>query len=183
MNKFSGILSVAVALMAPAALAAELHAEAKQQFMGFAKELKGALQQGVKEGGFENAISVCNVKAPEIAQAHSAGDWQIRRTSLKLRNPENKPDDWELSVLQSFEERLAAGEPATTLVASKQENGEFRFMKAIPTGKLCLSCHGANMTQNLEQKLDGLYPQDQARGYSVGDIRGAFSLRKPLNQL
>ncbi|MEC8427388.1 MAG: DUF3365 domain-containing protein [Pseudomonadota bacterium] len=44
-----------------------------------------------------------------------------------------------------------------------------------------MSCHGANLTQNLEQKLDALYPQDQARGYSVGDIRGAFSLRKPLN--
>ena len=28
--------------------------------------------------------------------------------------------------------------------------------------------------------IDDLYPTDQARGFSAGDIRGAFTLRKVL---
>lgn len=180
MKRISGVMMVGVLLLAPPVMATELHAEAKQQVMGFAKALKGALQQGVKQGGIENAIDVCNIQAPQVAAAHSQGDWRVRRTSLKLRNPENQPDAWELSVLQSFEQRLAAGEPASQLVAATQDGGEFRFMKAIPTGKLCLSCHGSNLAPRVSRKLDTLYPQDQARGFKAGDIRGAFSLRKSL---
>jgi hypothetical protein len=53
-------------------------------------------------------------------------------------------------------------------------------MKAIPTAKVCLACHGSAITPEVTAALDEAYPQDQARGYAEGDIRGAFSLSKPL---
>jgi len=58
----------------------------------------------------------------------------------------------------------------------------YRFMKALPTQKLCLQCHGTPDTINAEvqAKLKELYPEDKAVGYGVNQIRGAMTLKKPL---
>ena len=53
-------------------------------------------------------------------------------------------------------------------------------MKAIPTGELCLLCHGETIDPDIAAAIDKAYPEDQARGFSLGDIRGAFTLSKPL---
>ena len=55
-------------------------------------------------------------------------------------------------------------------------------MKALPTQALCLQCHGAqaSLSPAVKEKLSALYPQDKATGYSVGQIRGAMTIRKPL---
>ena len=110
--------------------------------------------------------------------------WDVARTSLKLRNPANQPDAWELAVLNKFEERKAAGEDPAQIAYGEviEQDGKktFRFMKAIPTAELCLSCHGSELSPELQAQLDQLYPTDQARGYQLGDIRGAFTLQKPL---
>ena len=47
---------------------------------------------------------------------------------------------------------------------------------------LCLKCHGAQATLSpaVKEKLSALYPQDKATGYSLGQIRGAMTIRKPL---
>jgi hypothetical protein len=58
----------------------------------------------------------------------------------------------------------------------------FRYMKAIPTGEICLNCHGGdNVKPEVEAKLTEFYPDDKARGYSIGDIRGAFSIVQPID--
>ena len=54
-------------------------------------------------------------------------------------------------------------------------------MKAIPTAELCLACHGTKIDPVVAAKLTELYPRDQARGYKVGDIRGAFTFIEPLS--
>ena len=53
-------------------------------------------------------------------------------------------------------------------------------MKAIPTGELCLVCHGTQIAPQVLEKLDALYPRDEARGFSAGDIRGAFTITQPM---
>nr|VFK10650.1 MAG: Protein of unknown function (DUF3365) [Candidatus Kentron sp. LPFa]VFK26753.1 MAG: Protein of unknown function (DUF3365) [Candidatus Kentron sp. LPFa] len=58
----------------------------------------------------------------------------------------------------------------------------FRYMKAIPTLEVCILCHGASLSPDVVAKLDELYPEDQARGFKVGDIRGAFSFMQPLSK-
>ena len=57
---------------------------------------------------------------------------------------------------------------------------EFRFMKAIPTGGVCLVCHGTELSPEVSQVLADLYPMDQATGYSEGDIRGAFVVTRQM---
>nr|VFK61436.1 MAG: Protein of unknown function (DUF3365) [Candidatus Kentron sp. UNK]VFK69117.1 MAG: Protein of unknown function (DUF3365) [Candidatus Kentron sp. UNK] len=58
----------------------------------------------------------------------------------------------------------------------------FRYMKAIPTLEVCTLCHGASLSPDVVTKLDELYPEDQARGFKVGDIRGAFSFMQPVSK-
>ena len=167
----------------------EYKAEAKQITGAFFEELKSELVKGMKAGGPVNAIGVCSSIAPEIAMKHSENSgWNVARTSLKLRNPNNAPDAWETKVLQQFEERRAKGEGPDTLVyAEIVEEGDekyFRFMKGIvmpPLEKMpCLMCHGENIDPKIAVKLDELYPQDKARGYKAGQVRGAFTLKKKL---
>lgn len=158
-----------------------------KEFMG---ELQGELGKAMKAGGPIQAIEVCNKVAPSIAKAQSEKHgWEVGRTSLKLRNPANAPDEWEAMVLKKFEERAAAGENPADMAHFEvvEHNGakSFRFMKAIgmpPLDKApCLKCHGENIDANLAAKLDELYPDDQARGYKPGMIRGAFTITQPMN--
>lgn len=164
-------------------------AESKEVIKEFFGELKGELVKAMKEGGPINAIKICKITAPAIAHAKSEKyGMKVGRTSLKLRNPKNAPDAWEAKVLQKFEERQAAGEDPAKMVYYEvvEENGQksFRFMKAIgmpPLEKMpCLKCHGTNIDPKVAAKLDELYPEDKARGYKAGQIRGAFTITKPM---
>ena len=170
------------------AIAAEPPAEvleARGLVKQFGGGLKGRLVEAMKQGGPVNAIEVCHTDAPAIAQKVSADSgWEVARTSLKVRNPGNAPDPWELQALESFEQRKAAGESLETMEYSETvetDGGKsFRYMKAIPTAAVCVNCHGAELAPEVAAELDRLYPQDQARGFGVGDIRGAFTLSKPM---
>ena len=157
-----------------------------QEFFG---TLKGELETAMQAGGPINAIQVCNKAAPSIAKDLSEKHgMQVARTSLKPRNAANAPDAWETEVLKKFEARKAAGEDPDTLTFSAivEQDGkqEFRFMKAIimpPEAKMpCLKCHGENIDPKVAEKLDALYPHDQARGYKAGDVRGAFTIRQAM---
>ena len=153
-----------------------------KEFMG---QLKGELQAGMKAGGPINAISVCKDKAPGIAKSLSDKyGWDIARTSLKTRNTSNAPDAWETKVLNEFEARKAKGEAVKPMAyfEAVENNGKksFRFMKAIPTGEVCLKCHGDNIAPPIKAKLQELYPDDKATGFKLGDIRGAFTITQPM---
>ena len=159
--------------------------EARDLVKEFFTTLKGQLQAAMKAGGPVTAIEVCNVQAPAIAAslADKSG-WEVGRTSLKLRNPANNPDVWEQAVLEQFDARKAAGEVLEKMefyeVVDADGDKTFRYMKAIPTGEVCLKCHGTEIDPQVQAELQRLYPSDEATGYSLGDIRGAFTLSKPL---
>ena len=152
----------------------------------FMQSLKGELEKGMQEGGPVNAISVCSMTAPGLANTYSARKgWDVGRTSLKVRNPENAPDIWEQAVLQEFEKRKHGGENPAGIeyYEAVEVDGEpvFRYMKAIPTAELCVVCHGSDIDPYVDARLKELYPDDQARGFNAGDIRGAFTITQPLN--
>ena len=59
-------------------------------------------------------------------------------------------------------------------------DGRFRFMKAQGVEGVCLNCHAAEIKPEVEAALKQKYPDDRARGYTLGQIRGAFSLTRDL---
>lgn len=180
-----GLLSVPLTVVAQEAQPAEaslgdLTVEARTKVKAFGKQLKQTLKQTLQSEGAISAVTVCNLEAPAIAESVSTEGWKVSRTALKVRNPANRPELWEQEVLKTFETRLANGTDPKTLEYADVVNKEFRYMKAIPTGAVCLACHGSEMNPQLQQHIKSLYPQDQATGFSVGELRGAFSLTKDL---
>ncbi|MCW8917020.1 MAG: DUF3365 domain-containing protein [Magnetovibrio sp.] len=181
-------LTLSVSTVAHSADTADTKAlmgEAAGVVKAFGGPLKQTLVGAMKSGGPAEAIGACNEKAPNIAKnAAQATGWSVGRTSLKLRNPGNEADAWEMKVLKQFDERKAAGEKPGAIsygeVVEMDGKKQYRFMKAIGTAELCLNCHGKTLKPEVAAKLDGLYPDDKARGYNVGDIRGAFTLVKDL---
>jgi len=53
-------------------------------------------------------------------------------------------------------------------------------MKAQSVEAICLNCHGKSVAPGVKNIITQLYPEDVAMGYSLGQIRGAFSLVKSL---
>lgn len=160
-------------------------AKSRELVQAFAKTLKAELQQAMEAGGPTNAIGVCQEVAPEIAAEQSKNSgWDVGRTALRLRSPMNAPDAWEQATLEQFEAEQAAGADVKAMERHEtvSENGEtmFRYMKAIPTAELCTNCHGTSLAPEVEARLAELYPEDRATRFGVGDIRGAFTLEKPI---
>lgn len=185
-------LAFAAALGAPTAPAlaadeAALLEEARKVAVAIPPKLLEVLDEEIRKGGPENAIAVCREKAPQMAKAASEqSGWNIRRVSLKNRNPKAVPDAWERAVLEDFDRRLAAGEKPTGIekgeVVTVDGQKMYRYMKALPTQDLCLQCHGTpdRVSPATQAKLKELYPDDKAVGYSSAQIRGAITLKKPL---
>jgi Protein of unknown function (DUF3365) len=90
-----------------------------------------------------------------------------------LRNPKNKPDEYELAAL----ERMASSAPLQQKDATTSEtlNGEKTVRVILPLyyGKACLSCHGEPKG---ERDITG-YPREGGR---EGQLGGAISVKLPL---
>ena len=161
-------------------------AAAKTAIKELATSLQSELKAAMQAGGPVAAIGVCNTKAMPITQKVAAEQgMHLGRVSLRNRNPVNLPNEWQATVLEDFQRQKAEGKAIESLAWSETVNvngeQEFRFMKAIPTGKICLMCHGTEISPQIEQMLADLYPADRATGYGEGDIRGAFVVTRQLS--
>src|SRR3989338_4967634 len=158
--------------------------EARKVATTLPPKLLAALQDEISKSGPEGAIPVCKDMAPKMAgEISRQTGWKIKRVSLKARNEARAtPDAWEKAALEDFDKRAAAGEPPAQLEKGEKVGNEYRYVKALPVQPLCLSCHGTADQLSLAVKsvLGQHYPNDRATGYSVGQIRGAISVRNPF---
>lgn len=150
-----------------------------QDFIG---TLKPMLKKAITEKGPVHAIEVCSTEAPKIARSlGELSGWEIKRVSLKARNPNAKPDDWETKQLALFDKLQKQGVPGKTLNVWSLEQNRFRYLQAQTTQGLCLVCHGQNIAPNVKKALAKHYPNDEATGYQLGEVRGAISLSKSID--
>ena len=163
----------------------DLTRQARHAVRDLDTSLRGELKASLKSRGSIATIGQCNIHAPGIADGVSRKHgWKVGRTSLRLRNPDNAPDMWEMRVLEMFEKQKRKGVKVAKLeygaVVEKDGLRVFRYMRAIPARPLCLTCHGQDIDRKLGQRLRQLYPDDNARGYHAGDLRGAYTVSIPL---
>jgi len=146
-----------------------------------ASRLQMDLKEAISTGGPTAAINVCKDAAPQIAAELSRlSGAKVSRTSLRFRNPRNAPEPWQAAILEDFDARSKDTESAASLEHFEvAADASAQYMKAIPTGPVCLVCHGADLAPDVRAALDEHYPYDRARGYQLGDIRGAFSITWP----
>lgn len=161
-----------------------LEKEAAAIAQEFASTLKPALLEAMNTGGPIHAIEVCSQQAPLIAENLSTqSGWQVKRVSLKARNATSAiPDDWESDALSELETRAAKDDPSDLLVITNLTDSEFRFLKGQTVQPLCLTCHGDSIDDDVYQAILKRYPRDIATGYTLGQLRGAISLRKNLSE-
>jgi hypothetical protein len=183
-----GLLTQALVLQPAAAQPSEpvWVPQAKAVAMSVPPKLLAVLQEEIARSGPEGAITVCRDQAPAMARAASEqSGWQVRRVSLRNRNPKAVPDAWERATLEDFDRRAAAGEPPAKLERAEtvEKDGRTvqRYMRALPTADLCLNCHGTpdRVSDAVSTRLKALYPDDRAVGYRAGEIRGAITLLRP----
>lgn len=162
-------------------------AKARAAVAGLGERLKQQLMAAMGAGGPVAGIEVCRTAAPALSQAAGEGvGLTVRRTALKVRNPDNAPDDFERRVLEDFAVKIAAGTPPGSLehseIVTRDGARRLRFMKPIMmTEKPCAVCHGDALADDVRAKISTLYPADQATGFNPGDLRGAFSVVQPLD--
>ena len=148
-------------------------------------QLKNKLISTMQTAGPEEAITVCNLEAINISSEVSKNNnLKVGRTSLKIRNSNNSPDDWEHKKLLELHHKHQSEEDIDNLevyeIVKKQKGNEFRYLKAIPVSEPCLLCHGKSIAPIISTKISELYPTDQATGYELGEIRGAFTVKIDL---
>ncbi len=79
-------------------------------------------------------------------------------TSLKLLNPNNKPDIWETKILKEFNNKKFT---QTHEIYNYNGSEHLRYMRALKIEPNCLKCHSH-------------------QGYKLGDIRGGVSITIPM---
>ncbi len=158
-------------------LADPAYAESVELARGAMKALGGGLMKELKsaisEGDIGRGIEVCEKAAPEVAAKVSADrKVEIGRTSFKVRNPNNQPRDFAKPLVDArvAEEVLMSG-----------PDGQVAYMAPIKLAEECVVCHGTaeQIPSEVAKMLDERYPEDHARGFAPGDLRGWFWVELP----
>lgn len=152
-------------------------AEARSAVNDLGQRLKKALLEAMAERGPEGAVSFCHHAAPGIAAEVGARHGvYIGRVGTRVRNPANTPSGWRAQALARFQQRVAAGENAGGLefVQADSRTHTLHYARSIKAEGLCLTCHGAHVTDSVRAAIRQRYPWDQATGYRDGELRGAF---------
>jgi hypothetical protein len=145
------------------------------------KLLGGTLKKAIKEGGVPHAIEYCNLSAYSIMDSiEAAFGANVRRASLRVRNPEDAPNELERQILEAYEYQVQNDD---VLSANIQRDGEEYLLYTRPItikDAVCLNCHG-EVGKYLKTEdyalIKELYPEDNATGHQMGDLRGMWSIR------
>lgn len=171
----------AVELSPPAVDSAAL-AQARAAADGLGGDLVTMLSGELKRGGPVAAIAVCADSAQVRTARHQSSGISVRRVGTRLRNAENAPDSVESAVLRAFGDAIGANRTMPdTAFATREADGQVvtHYMRAIRMQEFCLACHGPpdSLTPAVKQVIATRYPNDQATGYRLGDLRGAISVK------
>lgn len=103
---------------------------------------------------------------------------EIRRTSLRIRNPANTPDEADLAALHRIEREIERGDAVSNLLVQRVtlpgQTPEWRVYRPLITLKQCLACHGppGSLAAGVPDTLKVFYPTDGAKDYKAGSWRG-----------
>jgi Protein of unknown function (DUF3365) len=152
-----------------------------------AQALGNNLKAAMLAGGPENAIQFCNLNAQPLTDSlSSAFNASIKRTSLKLRNPDNQPDSLEAYMLDLYLQIEKMKKPMVSKTLLTKRN-EVRYFAPILLQAQCLLCHGTvgnEISAAIYTILKQHYPNDSAVGFQEGKLRGIWSINfGDFNQL
>jgi len=143
-------------------------------------ELLKNVSSAIGEGGPGYAIDFCNLHALALKDSLShLNNCQIRRISLRYRNPADKPQTIEeteqLNRYQMAHEEGKSIKPEIYLYHDRIEY----YQPITIAMEACLICHGDPDKQIADEtlgKINARYPGDLATGFAMNDFRGAWKI-------
>lgn len=120
---------------------------------------------------------VPQVVATKIAKKLTENsNYYVRQVSLRYRNPENRPDEYEAQQLV----KLKSGKlPETYNIVTTTRGKELRFMLAMKAEKSCLGCHGP--FESAPRFVQQRFPKGHySYNYSLDEVIGAVSVTVPM---
>jgi hypothetical protein len=136
------------------------------------------LKQHMEAEGPLGAAEFCTTQAYALTadvEQKFGKDVQLKRISLKERNPANKAEGDERAVLQSLENLQQTGVILPEYLVERVNDDTYKYYKPLIIDKqVCLKCHGdISKDRKLSEYFEKSYPDDKATGYKFGDLRGA----------
>ena len=148
-------------------------------------ETRDYLSRVVTSEPEQNSSLIPQVAASSIAKHLTQGSgYYVRQVSLRYRNPDNRPDDFEASQLSRYRD---GSSKETWEVVTKNTSGQpvtaaLRYMMPMTADQSCLTCHGSFETA--PRFVRERFPKGHSSyGYSVGEVIGAVSVSVPLSEL
>lgn len=140
------------------------------------------LQQAMKEGGVKNALEFCNVRAMTLTDSLASHyGIELRRASHQPRNPQNRADSLEMATIKEYIQKIEQGGELKPVTYADNNAITYHAPIRIP-GQLCLNCHGnpgTDIAQSDLETIQELYPEDEATGFEMGELRGLWSIQFP----
>jgi len=142
------------------------------------RALSGVLLEAIAQGGYTNAFPLCSMQAlpltTSLAQAH---DVELRRVSHRPRNEANRASEQEMVIIRRYAElRGQEGRPEPVVILDDTGAAVF-YAPIVITTNLCLQCHGVpdvELRPEVQPLIAQFYPQDEATGFQLGDLRGLW---------
>jgi hypothetical protein len=104
----------------------------------------------------------------------------------KPRNPKARAQGVEQVVLDEFLAGLGGTNPPPPLVTNLQSDSVTFFAPIVLQHEVCLRCHGqpnADIFASDLAVIQRLYPADEATGFRLGQLRGAWRIDFPRTSL
>jgi len=185
------ILGISLVLVVTSAMSfwitnARVNAQAEAAFLDKVRQITGMatstrvwfsknLDTLVPDHEFKHLEQVPVVVAWKVAQQYaSQTGMEFKTPSLKPRDPQNEPDDFERRALLKFEADPDLKEYYERVTINGRDY--MRYAQPVRLTQDCLVCHGdpAGAKDPVGYTKEGM---------KVGDLRGAFSVKAPADQL
>jgi PAS domain S-box-containing protein len=143
-------------------------------------ETRDYLSRSVTSEPEHNESLIPQVAATRVAQQLTRGsNYYVRQVSLRYRNPDNRPDNFETAQLTAFRDVKAV---ETWQVSMEKGRESLRYLLPMVSDESCLTCHGSYDTA--PGYIQRRFPRGHySYGYKVGEVIGAVSVSVPMEGL
>jgi hypothetical protein len=161
-------------------------ARARETATALATNLAQLVFSTLEAEGPVATVQVCSEIAQERTAEFAAEGVYVRRISDRLRNPLNAPDADEAREIERMHALESEGRLPAEILRVIERNGtrQLHLLRPIRIQQPCLACHGAadQLDPDVQRIIAERYPEDRATGYSVGQLRGAVSVRVDVDE-
>lgn len=142
--------------------------------------MSGKLHHAISDSGLPYAMTFCSAQAyPTLDSLSRAHHVTLRRASVRTRNPADEATPDERKAIDAFQNNLSSNQPMEPIVSDVDVLPVHVYLPIQMSMPVCLSCHGVvgtDVTEEHHAIIKTLYPNDNATGHAMGELRGIWHI-------